>query len=80
MVELVTEMAPWGESLFVSSLLKPSHGRFSWLSAAGRCPCSAHRSRLRAAPQRIDVSLARYGGAPVARPALSRACDLLRDR
>ena len=43
-------------------------------------PCSAHRSRLRAAPQRIDVSLARYGGAPVARPALSRACDLLRDR
>ena len=63
----------------MSWLLKASHGGFSWLSVARRCPCSARRPRLSAALPHIDVSLAMCVGAPDARPALSCACDLLRD-
>ena len=73
-------MVPLGRPFSCRRFLKPSHGRFSWLSAAGRCPCSTHSPRMMAALSRIDVSLIRSIGALVARPALSRPCDLLRDR
>ena len=58
-VEVVTEVVPLGEGLFVSVLLKPSHGGLSWLSAARCCQCSSRGTRLTAALSRIDTVLAR---------------------